>query len=119
MPKSKIFPILDGYSLKFDQRAKGNETPYYVGRILKDNVVVGSFQNSGTGGATIINPPILRDAFIKMFDDTAKKLKRDPSKCFEREAEIINFVNVAGYQKLEKPMMSHWEDWVEQAFSGP
>lgn len=115
MPKT--FDIGNGYSLQFDQRAKGEETPYYLGLVLKDKEVVGYFNNNGRGGATIIHPPLVKDHFIQMFNKSAKKQGLDHSKGFEVEAEIINFVNVAGYKRsLKEPLMSYWDEWVAQAF---
>jgi hypothetical protein len=51
-----------GYAVRFDQRAAGQESPYWLGTIFKDDVEVGRFSNDGRGGMTHIHPrPIVED----------------------------------------------------------
>lgn len=113
---AKRIKIIGGYEIQFDQRARGQETPFYVGRIFKNGVHVGGFENGGTGGPTLIHPPFVSKDFEKMFDDAAKKTGTDVSKMFEREAEVIGFAESYGYSKAKFSVTVEelWEDWVKQ-----
>lgn len=117
---AKRIQVANGYEIEFDQRARGQETPYYVGRIFRGTEQVGIFQNSGTGGATIISSivkgvNVVAD-FEKMVDDEARKQGVDTSKGTERESEVIDFANKVGYAKglAGIPFPELWPEWVKQ-----
>jgi hypothetical protein len=96
---AKTITILNGYAVRFDQRAKGEETPYYVGKILKDNKEVGYFSNGGRGGPTTIMPPAVADAFREMVAVEAKKQGKDSTAWIESEALMIEAADLHGYKR--------------------
>lgn len=113
---AKKIKIMGGYEIQFDQKAKGQETPYYVGRIYKDGEQVGHFNNDGNGGMTMIHPPAVVTDFNKMVDDSAKTFKIDVSKEYERAGEVIGFAARFGYSRNYGKFSAEdcWKDWMEQ-----
>lgn len=105
---AKKINVGNGYELTFDQRARGEETPYYQGRIFKDGVHVGHFSNSGTGGPTTVGGTVggssVKADFKKMVRDEANrqgftgKLLGE----FESEGLIVEFAEILGYRKYAK-----------------
>ena len=100
----KLIDIGEAYYIRFDQRAPGQETPYWVGSILSGGKEIGSFENSGTGGPTLIRSQggfITKD-FRRMFDNEAIKQgveKAKLDKLIERESLMIEFAEAKGYQR--------------------
>lgn len=92
----KRIPVGDGYEVIFDQRAEGQESPYWLGRVFRHGKQVGTFENSGRGGMTHIHPPAIVDAFRKLVDEADPV--RGPT-CFERESLVIVWAEVVGYVK--------------------
>ena len=68
MARKKQIEIGDGIVVAFDQRARGEESPYWQGRLLKDGKLVGTFSNHGRGGATIVQPAAMVDALRALVD---------------------------------------------------
>lgn len=95
---AKIINIVNGYSVRFDQRAKGEETPYWVGAILKDGTEVGTFNNSGRGGATFFHPHSLEVNLAKMATDEAARQGYEDN-LFEAAGLIPEFAEMMGYKK--------------------
>jgi hypothetical protein len=94
--RGKRIPVGDGYEVIFDQRAQGNESPYWLGRVLRHGKEVGTFRNDGRGGMTHIHPPALVDAFRKLVDEADPV--RGPT-CFERESLVLVWAEIVGYVK--------------------
>jgi len=97
----KIIDIGNGYSVRFDQRARGQETPYWVGTIFKDNKQVGRFENSGTGGSTVLTRSVEED-FERILDAEFLKQGADPIKLKElqdRAEMMIQFAEIRGYER--------------------
>lgn len=59
----KRIEVTDTLAVSFDQRARGEETPWWIGRFWRKEgrswKEVGTFENTGTGGSTFVNPPAL------------------------------------------------------------
>ena len=102
MAKTKKIPVGDGYEVQFLQRAKGQESPFWEGHVLKDGMVVGHFSNGGRGGATNINPPAVIAAFRKLVDEAAPEVR--PAKLLEREGIVITFAELKGYYRSAADM---------------
>jgi len=115
MAKAKIIDVGNGYALRFDQRAKGQETPYWVGTIFKSagtNGVsweqVGSFENGGTGGPTSVRSNggdvNLSEVFSKIMKEGllkggAKAKKIEKAKYMEFDAMMVEYAHAIGYEK--------------------
>lgn len=99
---AKKINIGQGYSIRFDQRARGQETPYWEGTIFKDGKQVSTFQNGGTGGPTIISDADVRADFEKMVDEHCAALKITDFCQIEREAIIIEVAELLGYHRGSK-----------------
>jgi hypothetical protein len=109
--KTKII-IVGEYGLRFDQRAQGEESPYWNGTILKGGVLkggasagivplipVGYFKNDGRGGMTIIQPSTIEADFRKMVDDTGIVLEWS-----ERADIVIVYAEMLGYDRRVKAL---------------
>jgi hypothetical protein len=94
---AKKIPVGDGYEVEFLQRARGEETPYWRGQVLKDGKVVGHFSNDGRGGATHIDPPDIVAAFRKLVDEAAPEV--DHASLLERDAIVLSYAEFKGYYK--------------------
>jgi hypothetical protein len=92
--RKKRIPVGDGYEVIFDQRAQGEESPHWLGRILRHGKEVGTFRNDR--GVTHIHPPAIVDAFRKLVDEADPV--RGPT-CFERESLVLVWAEVVGYVK--------------------
>ena len=68
MPKK--VEVIPGVTLQFLQHASGEETPYMAGNILAGRNNVGSFNNSGRGGITIVH--VTSDAIRETIKQSAK-----------------------------------------------
>jgi hypothetical protein len=93
------------YGIQFEQRARGEETPYWLGTIYQETpdlgmVKVGHFQNSGCGGPTDISPAIAI-AFRKMVDDTGTVFDFDYR---ERADIVITYAELMGYDRKAKAL---------------
>ena len=95
--KSKVIEIgtHEGsrYAVQFTQRARGEETPYWVGLVLRDGVPFGTFENNGRGGMTCIHPRKAVEAFRALVDAAC------PSHgiSFERESLVLTWAETVGY----------------------
>jgi hypothetical protein len=92
MARRKRIEIGDGIMVAFDHRARGEESPYWQGRLMKEGKVVGTFSNHGRGGATIIEPPAMVDALRAVVD------KAEPQvgpMLAEREHVAILYADIA------------------------
>lgn len=110
MPAKKI-SVGHGYEIRFDQRARGEETPYWNGSIFKNGEQVGVFNNGGRGGPTTIkgingNGTGVVEDFLKIVDDSATKQGiKNFSKNFsmiEREGLVLEVAEAIGYNKAAK-----------------
>jgi hypothetical protein len=107
---AKIIDVGNGYSVQFQQRQRGEETPYWVGTILKGKQTVGTFNNSGRGGSTHITPPALERALEEMVDEA------DPVAgpgIMERANLVLHFAELKGYKRgfanyTMKEMVTAW-----------
>lgn len=95
MARRKRIEIGDGIMVAFDQRARGEESPYWQGRLMKDGKVVGTFSNHGRGGATIIEPPAMVDALRALVD---KAVPQVGPTLAEREHVAILYADIALYE---------------------
>lgn len=98
---AKIIPVIGGYSLRFDQRARGEETPYWQGTIFKDGKQIGDFSNSGHGGQTNIHPHSIAEDFNKIALDEMKRQGYDKGVA-EAENLVLEFGEAMGYQRQLK-----------------
>jgi hypothetical protein len=77
----KRIQVTDDLSVSFDQRAQGEETPWWVGRFWRKEgrswKEVGTFENHGTGGMTFINPLALETELTNLVADQDKELPRN------------------------------------------
>ena len=94
--RKKRIPVGDGYEVIFDERAQGEESPYWAGRVLHHGKEVGTFRNEGRGGMTRIQPHAIVDAFRKLVDEADPV--RGPT-CFERESLVLVWAELVGYEK--------------------
>lgn len=105
MPAKKI-SIGHGYEIRFDQRAKGEETRYWVGTIFKNGKEVGGFSNNGNGGATHIHstdPGVsVENDFLQIIDESAKRQGFDDFDTPERESILFEVAEAIGYNKDAK-----------------
>ena len=98
----KMINVARGYQIRFDQRAKGQETPYWVGTIFLNGKAIGFFNNSGTGGATIISPWHLSKEFEAIFDQEASKFGMTEEQLnaeFEREEHVFRFADLVAHKR--------------------
>lgn len=98
MGKTKII-VVGKYGLRFDQRARGEESPYWQGTILKNGIPVGYFKNDGRGGMTFIQSSTVEADFRKMVDDTGIKLD-----WAERADIVITYAELLGYDRRVKAL---------------
>jgi hypothetical protein len=93
---AKRIQVTDDLAVSFDQRAQGEETPWWVGRFWRKEgrswKQVGTFENHGTGGSTFINPPDLDRELSDMF---AALLP--PGERFELADTICYYAENLGY----------------------
>jgi hypothetical protein len=94
--RKKRIPVGNGYEVIFDERAQGEESPYWAGRVLHHGKEVGTFRNEGRGGMTRIQPPAIVDAFRRLVDEADPV--RGPT-CFERESLVLVWAEIVGYVK--------------------
>jgi len=107
MSKAKMIEVGGGLSVKFLQRARGEESPFWVGEILLNGVRIGTFNNEGRGGMTFIRP--IRSEISKDFVDVESALRGLVDACpggssiqYEREAIVITYAEIKGYNKRAK-----------------
>ena len=93
--RKKKIDVGEGYQVVFLQRARGQETPYWVGQVLHDGEVVGSFENGGTGGATLLRPESVVEAFRVLFDQSVAGAMDLP----ERESVVLYYAEEKGYRR--------------------
>ncbi len=84
-----------GLRLVFDERGEGEETPRWAGRIFWNGENVGSFENDGRGGATIIQPERAVRAFQAAVDAAAPEVP--PGALFERENLVVVYAEAKLY----------------------
>lgn len=100
--KIQISPTL---AVAFDQRARGEETPYWVGTIFrltgKTWARVGDFNNNGRGGTTIIHPLSIEQELEQMVhdaDQTGEEVTDADQVLFW--AEVIGYDYSATYEQF-------------------
>jgi len=97
---AKKIQISGVHAIEFNQRAAGEETPYYVGTIwdISDPKATkaGEFRNQGTGGSTNVrlNPPD-RDALAKLGESAFSDLGIES---FEADGHVIMYAEFIGYK---------------------
>lgn len=92
----KLITIGD-LSFRFDQRARGQETPYWVGVVLdQTGAQVGTFSNNGRGGATLVHPRALEQRLCAMVDATKQP---GADALFERYDLVLQCAEVIGYMR--------------------
>lgn len=96
MARKKV-DVGNGYTLCFTQRARGQESPYYVGVVWKDGREVGEFRNGGTGGMTLVTPDSVRKDFATMAQSAADRLGLGA--VFEPEGVVVTFGELKGYAR--------------------
>jgi len=98
---AKRIKLTAAIAVEFNQRAAGQETPYWVGTIWdvsgRKAVAIGDFENSGTGGPTSVrlfaNAPD-RDAIDDMGKAAFSDLGVD---AFEADGAVIAWAEMIGY----------------------
>lgn len=94
---AKRIQVTDDLAISFDQRARGEETPYWVGRIWRKTgnkfADVGYFSNNGCGGCTIINPP----AVEKELGELVKPFVPEREYAGEIADTVISYAEMLGY----------------------
>lgn len=97
---AKKIRISDIHAIEFNQRARGRDTPYYVGTVWDISgskaTRVGDFHNEGAGGPTCvrINPPN-RDALTELGDAAFSDLGIE---AFESEGHVVMYAEFIGYE---------------------
>jgi len=98
---AKRIKLNDGIAIEFNQRAEGQETPYWVGTIWdvsgRKAVAIGDFENGGTGGPTMVRlfpaaPD--RDAILRMGEAAFADLGAE---AFEADGAVIGWAEMIGY----------------------
>lgn len=95
MARTKRIEIGDGIVVAFDQRARGEESPYWQGRLLIGRKLVGTFSNDGHGGATIVEPAAMVAALRALVD------KAEPNiapRLAEREHVALVYADIRLYE---------------------
>jgi hypothetical protein len=95
MARRRRIEIGDEIVVAFEQRERGEESPYWQGRLMKDGKVVGTFSNAGRGGATVVQPPAVVDGLRALVD------KAEPQvgpMLAEREHVAILYADIALYE---------------------
>lgn len=90
------------FDVQFLQRARGEETPYFVARVYRDGVEVGTAENHGQGGSTHIRGKGLDVALRALVDDAARAAGLDPVAAlgeWERESIVFDYAEWTGYQR--------------------
>lgn len=98
----KTIEVGGGYAVRFEQRARGEETPYFVATILRDGAVAGSASNGGRGGATLIRGPGVQDAFTAMVEAAAVEAGFDPKQSllkYEPASAVLSYALCRGYER--------------------
>jgi len=98
MSRARKIEVGAGYAVQFLQRARGDETPYWDGRVWKDGAIVGSFANGGSGGQTSIQPPAVAAAFLALVKVAAPEVDVSSPWC-EAEGWVIYFAEMLGYDR--------------------
>lgn len=100
---AKKIDIGNGFEIEFIQRAKGQESPYWIGNIYQDNKIVTSFSNNGCGGPTQIRNQQIKNQFEKIAVDELIKQGISEEKANSRYLEsyqfLINFAEEKGYNR--------------------
>lgn len=99
MGKKKTIEVGGGYAVRFDQRARGEETAFWVGVIIKDGKEVGRFRNSGDGAMTFVDPVEIKQAFQALVDEAGGS-----SLGSEREHIVILWAELKGYTEPNVPL---------------
>lgn len=112
---AKLIPVIKNYALRFDDRARGEETPYWQGTIFKDGKQVGNFSNSGTGGMTLIIPNSIGEDFEKIALEEMKRQGYDKG-VTEAENLILEFGEAMGYNRQLKGATPEviWPEFIRQ-----
>jgi hypothetical protein len=112
---AKKIAVTNGFEFRFDQRAKGEETPYWVGTIFKDGGQYGSFDNNGRGGMTNIQPRSVETELSKMATDEAER-QGYKGTLMEPFDLVIEFAEIMGYRKALKGMAPEkvWPEFMKQ-----
>lgn len=95
------------FSVQFLQRARGQETPYFVAKVYRDGAEVGTAENDGRGGCSNIRGKGLAEALRAVVDQAAKDAGLDVAKAlgdFEREDIAFHYAECVGYQRGAKDM---------------
>jgi hypothetical protein len=98
--RAKIITVGE-YGIRFEQRGRGEETPYWQGSIFdKAGLLIGTFSNGGTGGMTTLNPHrmqgVLNAAVDAATPDTLReKVAANP----ERYDLVFYCAEVIGYTR--------------------
>lgn len=105
------------FQFQFSQRARGEETRYWLGLVFKDGKMVGEFKNDGRGGKTLIHecgPNALSkleeklEAFVDETNPEAKTL-------FERADVVIHYAEYLGYERGQKLSWPEFlKVWIEE-----
>lgn len=121
---AKKIIIAPGIAVIFDQRARGQETPYWEGRILdvsekKSGEPVATFENSGQGGPTHIRG-LKHPVMVTLTDRTKAYFERHGIESpIEIEDIPIGYAELLGYElrcdcatfTFDDYMDLHWSDY--------
>lgn len=102
MAKVKMIEVGNGYEVQFLQRARGEETPYFQAKILKDGVEVGYASNNGRGGATMIRGGSVREDFKGLIFEAARAVGIVPEESllkWEPEGVVLTYALCKGYDR--------------------
>lgn len=96
--RAKIIHVGE-YGFRFEQRGRGEETPYWQGSIFdKAGLLVGNFSNGGTGGMTSVHPPRMQGVLTTMVDEaTPADLRAEVSANPERYDLVLYCAETVGY----------------------
>lgn len=90
--RARKITIAAGYEVQVRERARGQESAYFVAGVYKDGAEVGHARNNGTGGATMIHPRSLEQQLEQLVDAEASKAGIDPAKLGSFERTDIVFL---------------------------
>lgn len=88
------------HAIEFNQRARGEETPYWVGTVWDVSGAAatraGDFENGGRGGPTCVRlrPPGRRDALLKLGEAAFSDLGVE---ALEADGHVVAYAEFIGY----------------------
>jgi len=100
---AKKINIGNDHEIQFNQRARGEETPYWQGTIYRNGAEIGNFSNSGRGGSTFVRNNEVETMLSQMVKESAERQDFDFDSFFEPWDLVLESAELFGYKNRSLP----------------